>query len=160
MFHLTDFARAARVSALVALPLLAASPTLAQTPGDSSPDGLWTFFDDVTLPADYSPPNQFSIAQLAAADMAALLATAPPENPSAPGDPVALFLPLPNGSFREVGAQSSLLMERSLAAMDRTKRPASDGSDARRIRSPNRAPPERLDEGSTAITPTVRPRCR
>ena len=48
----------------------------------------------------------------------------------------------------------------SRAAIERTKTPASSGSLARRTRSPSKAPPERFEEGSTAITPTLSPRPR
>ena len=114
MLHPSRIGRASALAALVAVPLLAATP--AQMPGETSPDGLWTFFDDVTLPAGHSPPTEFAIVRLAGAEMAAVLATAPPENPSAPGAPAGLYLPLPDRSFREVGAQSSMLMERTLAS--------------------------------------------
>lgn len=117
MTFLPSSARATAAAAFIALPLVCATPALGQAPGDTSPDGLWTFFEGVTLPADYSPPTEFAIARLAAAEMARVLLTAPPENPSAPEDPAALFLPLPDLTFEEVGAQSAMLMERSLAAM-------------------------------------------
>jgi hypothetical protein len=46
---------------------------------------------------------------------------------------------------------------RSPAAIDRMKTPRSAGSTPIRARSPSRAPPERLEEGSTASTATLRP---
>ena len=45
---------------------------------------------------------------------------------------------------------------RRRAAMERTNTPASAGSVSMRVRSPSSAPPERRDDGSTAITPTLR----
>lgn len=118
MLHLPDFARNATFSALLAVPLIATSPGFAQTPGLSSPDGLWTFVDDVRLPQDFSLPTEFAIARLDADGMAALLASAPPEDPVMPDNSAALFLPLPDGMFQEVGAQAAPLMEHELAAMD------------------------------------------
>ena len=49
---------------------------------------------------------------------------------------------------------------RSPAAIERMKMPRSAGSASIRARSPSSAPPERLDEGSTASTATVRPLSR
>ncbi len=45
----------------------------------------------------------------------------------------------------------------SRAAIERTKMPASPGSVLSRVRSPSSAPPEAREDGSTAMTPTVRP---
>lgn len=118
MLHLPDFTRHAALSALLAVPLIATSPGFAQSPGLSSPDGLWTFFDDVTLPEGFSPPTEFAIARLDADAMARVLADAPPEDPASPDDSVAIFLPLPERLFAEVGARSAPLMERTLAEMD------------------------------------------
>ena len=49
---------------------------------------------------------------------------------------------------------------RSRAAIERTKTPSSAQSWTMRTRSPRSAPPLAFEEGSTAITPTVRPALR
>jgi len=73
-----------------------------------------------------------------------------------PPDSVSDLLDLGTGTGRMASTVNPASPpNRSRAAIERTKTPGSSGSVARRTRSPSRAPPDRRDDGSTAITATL-----
>ena len=101
------------LASVMLLTSLIALPALSST----SPDGIWSDDGSVLVPAKtglQNLPRHFRTARLAVQDMQTVLSASPLEQRGQIG--TSLFLPMPDGSFREFLIELSPVMAPELAA--------------------------------------------
>ena len=82
-----------------------------------SPDGIWTIVDEPELPADYSPPTDFTATTLDWKLLQDKLDQAPDEFGRVPSASVEISMPMPDGSFNFVAIARTQMMESDLVYM-------------------------------------------